>query len=669
MMKRYIRLLLLSLVLALLAAPEVSTASPPPSPERTAPTRELKVTGLRVDGMTDPLGTGVTTPALSWRVTSDRNGTRQTAYQLEVASSRRALDDGRADLWDAGRTSGAEQSVTYAGDELGSRDQAWWRVRVWDERGRVSGWSRPAHWELGLLDADDWTADWVKHPAFGEKQLHPVTVDLTRTTARHVRIEASRLGLPLQEGFGRDAWRLQLAEVQVVDSADPETNLAAGAGVTANRSYVVDGVWEPRLVTDGLLSTDEAQKGYTSLHTFDPDVSADPMWVQLDLGGERTFDRLVLYPRTDALTPDGATPGFPRDFRVLADDDVVATVSDQPTPEADEPDPRRMPVFARQFDLPSSVRSARLYATGLGVFAAELNGDPLGDTVLDPANTDFKERVTYSTYDVTDRLRRGRNVLGMRLGNGIYNVPDTPGRYNKFVGSHGPPQLIAQLEVELTDGRRVVVTSDDQWRTTLGATTFSSWYGGEDHDARLVPDGWGRPHADLGAWDAAAVTTAPAPTTQLSARYGPGIEVVDRIRARSVTNPAPGVHVFDLGTNVAGWPELKVRLPAGTSVEMWPDEKLTDGRITQGSTGRPIWDTYTAAGRGTEVWHPEFSYHGFRYVEVRGLPDGPPGSTRSPRWCCAPPTRRRGRSTPPTPWSTASTGSSTAPCRATCTRS
>ncbi len=617
---------------ALVAAlPGASAATAAPSSGGFAdPGRSsIQVVGLEVDGMTDPIGTEATAPSLSWRLDSRRNGSAQTSYQIEVASSEAALHDGRADLWDTGRVRSTEQTVTYDGEQLGSRQQVWWRARVWDERDRVSRWSEDARWELGLLEDEDWAAEWVKHPAFGESR--PVTLDFDDTTARYVRLEASRLGLPLQESFGRDAWRLQLAEVQVIDSSDPGTVLSAGQPVTAYRALEVSGVWEPQFLTDGDVTTDSDPRGYSSEHTFDPDVSTDPMWVEIDLGQKRTFDRVVLYPRTDTLTPDGRTPNFPRDFRLRAgqqpggaDATTVAVVTDQAPPPPSNAEEQRMPVFARQFDLPSNVRSARLYAAGLGVYVAEVNGERVGETVLEPPNTDFADRVIYGTYDVTDLLRRGANVLGMRLGNGIYNVPSTPGRYQKLAESFGPPQLLAQLEVTLDNGQRVVVTSDESWRTTLGATTFSSWFGGEDYDARKVPDGWGIPDADLDDWESVAPATAPGEDTELSARFGPGIEPVDRIRAKSVTRAAPNVHVFDLGTNIAGWPELKVDLPEGTSVQLWPSEWLNaDGRADQRTTGAPIWDTYTSAGRGPATWHPEFGYHGFRYVEVRGLPDDP----------------------------------------------
>ncbi|SDU81212.1 family 78 glycoside hydrolase catalytic domain [Jiangella alkaliphila] len=604
----------------------------PATEEATAaPRSHVTVGGLEVDGMADPLGTGVGAPTLSWRLESDRRSERQSAYEIQVASTEELLTSGEPDLWASGRVIGPAQSVTFGGEPLGSRDRAVWRVRVWDGDGGVSRWSAPGSWEVGLLEPSDWSADWVMHPGFDPPSATPVVVPTTPTSARYVRLEVSRLGLPLREGFPYDVSRLQLAELRVREAAAPDTNLAAGRPVTANRSYVVAGSWEPRFLTDGKLDTDGAPLGYTSLETRDPDVGADPMWVEIDLGATRAFDQIVLYPRTDTLTADGRTPNFPVDYRVLAADApggtgavVVAAVTGQQPPAPRAPEPATMPIFARGFDLPGDVASARLYVTGLGVFTPSLNGEPVSDTVLDPANTDYEDRVTYSTFDVTDALREGENVLGVRLGNGIYNVPSTPGRYQKLVASYGPPKLIAQLEVVLDDGRVITVDSGEDWSTTFGGTTFSGWYGGEDFDARKVPAGWDVPGTDRGDWEQVELTGPPAETTELSARYGPGIEVVDRIEAASVTTPAPGVHVFDLGVNIAGWPELTVDVPAGTSVQLWPGEQLTaDGRVSQSTTGAPIWDTYTAAGTGREVWHPEFSYHGFRYVEVRG----PAGAT------------------------------------------
>ncbi|GAA3517765.1 alpha-L-rhamnosidase [Actinocatenispora rupis] len=287
-----------------------------------------------------------------------------------------------------------------------------------------------------------------------------------------------------------------------------------------------------------------------------------------------------------------------------------------------------LPLFARQFTA-RGVRRARLYVTGVGIYHATLNGHDVTDAVLEPPNTDYAQRVVYACHDVTDLLADGANTLAVRLGNGTFNVPDTPDRYRKYVGVQGPPKLLVQLEI---DGERIV--SDGAWRTTLGPTTFTTWYGGEDFDARRDRVGWDRPGADLSGWTAAVVTGPPAAGTTLSGRMFPPVTRQSTVDTVAITRPKPGTYVFDLGANVVGWEELHVAGPAGTTVTVRPGERLSaDGLVDQGTmiaggaTSPPIMDRYTLAGRGTEVWHPRFCYHGMRYLEVTGLPSEPDRST------------------------------------------
>ncbi len=317
---------------------------------------------------------------------------------------------------------------------------------------------------------------------------------------------------------------------------------------------------------------------------------------------------------------------------LLNPSDWSASWIGNPAWQAHQSTPAALPVFAKQFTLTKPIRSARLYATGLGVYAASVNGQQLGPAVLEPGNTDYRKDVQYRTYDVTGLLRGGGNSVAMRLGNGIYNVQPTPGRYAKFTGSQGTPRLLAQLEITYADGTGTTVTSDPNWRTALGRTTTATWYGGEDYDARRLQPGWDQPGADLtgSAWTAAAPTGAPASTTRLVAHAGPPIQEVGRFQPRSISQPKPGVYVVDLGVNFAGWEQLRVSGPAGTKVTMRPGELLnSNGTVSQSNsgTGTPIYDSYTLSGNGTETWHPEFAYHGFRYLEVTGLPRPPAQDT------------------------------------------
>ena len=284
-----------------------------------------------------------------------------------------------------------------------------------------------------------------------------------------------------------------------------------------------------------------------------------------------------------------------------------------------------LPLFARQFSLSRTPVSARLYIAGLGVYRATLNGRAVSSEVLAPGNTNFARQVEYESLDVTSLLLSGANTLAVALGNGAFNALPTPGRYMKFVNpAAAPPRLLAQLELSYAGGTRESIATDSTWKTAPGPTTTSTWFGGEDFDARREQPGWDLPGADLSSWQPAAISQPPAPVTELAWRAAPGIQVVDRLDPVDVTQPQPGIYVFDMGVNFAGWPQLRASGPAGTRIALRIGELLSEaGTVRQDTTGFPIFDTYTLAGRGVETWHPQFLYHGFRYLEVSGLPSAP----------------------------------------------
>ncbi|GAA2335518.1 family 78 glycoside hydrolase catalytic domain [Streptomyces cuspidosporus] len=601
-------------------------------------------TALRTQALRQALGIDDTTPELDWRPSGTGPDTVQRAYRVQAASSRARLEAGRPDLWDSGEVRSAEPRATYAGDRLGSRARVYWRVRVWSGggAGRASDWSAPAVFETGLTSPEDWSARWISHPDWrlSGREVTPATVELPPTTARFVRLDVTRLGLPLAEGdFPALTRRLQLAEIEVRDSTDPDgPDLAKGAAVTASESNTVRKTWEPALAVDGLTNSGaQTAAGYASKPHPDADVSDSPITLTLDLKRTARFDRVLLHPRADVLTADGRVPGFPVDYTVSTSDAATGPFTEAARVAGQTPPkpylPAGLPLLAKDFTVPKGIRSARLYLTGLGVYDARLNGRPVGDAVLEPANTDFADRVQYATYDVTKRLRRGANTLGVELGNGIANVVSTADRYRKLYGNLSDPKLLAQLEITLADGSVERVVSGPGWRTALGPTTSSNWYGGEDYDARRELPGWDRPGGDRTGWRAATVVAAPgtpAAPARISARETEPIRVTETLDATEVANPPQGSRVFDLGRNIAGWPEITVRAPEGTAVRAYPAESLKDGHAHQSisNVGAPLWDGYTTAGGGAETWHPRFSYHGFRYLELKGLPTGAEVSVR-----------------------------------------
>ncbi|MFW6145849.1 MAG: family 78 glycoside hydrolase catalytic domain [Planctomycetota bacterium] len=283
---------------------------------------------------------------------------------------------------------------------------------------------------------------------------------------------------------------------------------------------------------------------------------------------------------------------------------------------------RSAPLFRRSFSLAADVQTAMLRICGLGYYEASINGRRVGDHVLDPAQTDYELRCLVVTYDVTPLLRRGDNAVGVMLGDGWFNQSRVWGGL-----SYGPPRLLAELDITPADGSRVLIRTDETWRCAAGPVTANNVYAGEHYDARLEQPGWDEPGFDHDAW--LPVEIAPAPGGRLEPQTLPPIRRIETIRPAAITEPRPGCFVVDLGRNLAGWLRIRPDAPAGTTIRLRFAEALGgDGMIDTASTGVKHThveqeDRYTCRGGGPETWEPRFTYHGFRYAEIRHWPGTP----------------------------------------------
>lgn len=118
---------------------------------------------LRTEYKVNPIGIDTKKPGLSWKITSTVNEQYQTAYQILVATSPQNLSSGRADLWDSKKVESSQSiHIPYDGKPLESKQQCWWKIRIWDKNGKASKWSEPAVFETGMLSPGDWQAEWIK---------------------------------------------------------------------------------------------------------------------------------------------------------------------------------------------------------------------------------------------------------------------------------------------------------------------------------------------------------------------------------------------------------------------------------------------------------------------------------------------------------------------------
>ncbi|GAA4466451.1 glycoside hydrolase family 78 protein [Nibrella saemangeumensis] len=308
-----------------------------------------------------------------------------------------------------------------------------------------------------------------------------------------------------------------------------------------------------------------------------------------------------------------------------------------------QPDP--MPLFRRVFSPRKKVASARLYISGLGYYEAYLNGQKVGDHVLDPGWTTYRKQVQYVVYDITPQIRPGQNVAGIMLGNGWYNPLPLRlfGRFNlRDVQQTGRPCVKAQIRLHYTDGSTELIATDESWQTAPGPVMRNNVYLGEAYDARREPASWTTPNTNPTGWKPAVRTEGPS--GELSVQMQPPIRVTKVLKPVRMTEPKPGVFLFDMGQNFAGVARIRVQGPAGTQInlrygeDIHPDGTLNylttvAGQIKEiwnlkGGPGAPktAWqeDHYTLKGEGLETWSPRFTFHGFRYVEVTGWPGGKP---------------------------------------------
>lgn len=282
-------------------------------------------------------------------------------------------------------------------------------------------------------------------------------------------------------------------------------------------------------------------------------------------------------------------------------------------------------LMRREFNVASPVKRATLNFCGLGCCKLGINGKILQDRVLDPIETDYDRRAFYTTLDVTSLLRQGKNAIGVALGDGWYRQTLAwvgPGGAAAF----GPHALLLQLEIEYADGRTEQVVSDKEWKCTPdGPLVKNAVYGGELYDARREFPGWDSPGFDDRNWSAAEVISAPTP--KLQAELAPPVRITETVKAVALTNPKPGVWVYDLGSHFTGFARLKVNAPAGTAITLKFGESLAgDGTVYQPSslnTGAKAVDTYVCKGGAEESWEPCFTYHSFRYVQMEGFPGKP----------------------------------------------
>ena len=616
----------LILVIALAMVPAVSAA---PAAAGLAPAE------LRCEYQVDPVGIDVTQPRLSWTlgaVAVEARGLTQAAYQVLVAGTPEKLAADQGDLWDSGKVESDQQlHIAYAGKPLASRTRCCWKVRVWDRSGQPSGWSKPAMWSMGLFAPADWgAAKWIGAEATGASasphngyhcQLANsadvakwIVVDLGKAQPIHaVRLVPARpFNYPDTPGFLYPVrFKIECASRDDFSGARPVVDCTGKDVANPGDEAQTYGFKEVparyvRVAVTKLARRDGNNFGFALAEmqvmtaagnvAQNAEVTAFDS-VELEEGG---WSRQRLVDGMEKAHPGGKNANPAGDRALMLRKEIV--LSKEPV-------------------------RATAYVCGLGYNELHINGRKVGDHVLDPGFTAYNERVLYLGYDVTPLLQAGKSTLGVILGNGWFNERTDDIWAFQAAPWVAPPKLLLRIDVEYADGSSATICSDESWKvSTDGLIVYNDIRGGETCDARKAMPGWDRPGYDDSAWTNARIV--PAPKGRLQAQYHPPIRAVESMRPVKLTEPKPGVYVFDLGANTAGWARLTTRGERGRKITLSFDERLNgDGTLNMANRGltygRYQTDEFILAGGGDETFEPHFTYHGFRYVQVEGLTEKP----------------------------------------------
>ncbi len=590
-------------------------------------------TELRVDNLKTPLGIDDPQPRFSWQLRDALRGARQTAYEVMVSTS--ASGAGKGDFWDSGRIASSDSmNVVYKGPELKPSTRYYWTVKLWDAAEKPYATGAATWWETGLMSPDGWRGEWIGWETPEEATVRHAPAEwITSPDARKLAGD--------KDAEQRYTYRTTVHVEKMIRHATLYAACQDTVSAWVNGQQVLQAnplppykqmPWKKYVRAD---VTKQFQPG-------DSTVAIECVHYVVNPNGMATEDAPPMSATLYVEYNDGSNDAFATgsDWRSsirerngwqdkgFKDSHWKRAVvwEQQPGPDAEPLGhpwiPDSVKWLRHTFDVTQPIRSARLYSTALGAYEVFLNGKRVSEDVLAPGWTDYRERVVYQTYDVTALLTSGSNAIGALLAPGWYATPlewfQQPNNYGDT-----PPALRAQLRIEHTDGTVEWVSSGFDWQAQTSQIVSAEIYDGETEDARLQQAGWNTAAFTASHWPPATVID-PKPTEVVAQDFQP-IRIERVVAAKTMAQPKPGVYVFDFGQNLAGVERVRLHGPAGTNVQLRFSEILNDDGTLYIDNLRTakVTDHFILAGKGVEEFSPQFTFHGFRYAEITGLPAAP----------------------------------------------
>jgi len=582
---------------------------------------QVEVYDLKCEYQTNPLGIDTPKPRLFWKINDSRREATQTAYQVLIATSKEFLENNKADIWNSEKVESDQSThIEFNGSELKSTKQYFWKVRTWDRLGNVSQYSNIAFWEMGLLNPNDWKTEWI---AKDTKPLPETVRPWNWGNWIWTGIgDTANVKTYFRKSFTLPKGKRIVKAISRVTGSGKVMIYLNGESIGDNDAWhrVFDHDFKSYLVNgSNRIAISVAKK-------FDANSFLQPAFLpSLKIYFADSTSMIITGDKTWKVSTDEISNWNKKDF----DDSnwqsavEIGKYGDEPWGEVDQPlyNPPRSTYVREEFNIAKKVKRARIYVTGLGAYTFHVNGERVGQDFFTPGWTQYDKRIQYQTYDVTSLLKKGDNAIGALLGNVWWSGGLSYFGWLRY--GEGPLRLKAQLLIEYKDGSNELVITDKSWKTTDSPILRNNIYDGEAYDARLEIPGWDKPNFDETAWE--DVITLPNDSAFIVSQQAPTIKKTEIVKPKDLSNPFPGTYIYDMGQNIVGWVKLKVEGKEGDKVTLRFGELLNkDGSLyTNNLRTAKATDEYILKGDGIEEWEPNFTYHGFRYVEITGYPSEP----------------------------------------------
>ena len=602
---------------------------------------------LTVEMLSNPIGIDMPDPRLGWKnsATRDGYGFEQTAYRIAVASTSDLLDKDTPDLWDSGWIESSESiQIPYDGKKLSSDMKVFWKVQVKDQNGSISRWSPTSSWTTGIISQDDWKAEWIAQPA---SLRQPVSLDGASWIGDS---ESDRKISAVRHEF----------ELGITQEDLDAKRYCAILYYAGNKTFSVlmNGDWCAQ--SFGMVFNPDLLRVTDVTEFLRPGKNVLASEIQTDNGTRPAILlKLVVFEINpiDDLTPGRGTLGK-KIFELMTDNswksdsslkkgwempetddaslpnaEVLWEADDAPWGKLRRFGESTSPAFRKEFKtaMGKHLSRATLFISGLGMYEASIDGQKIGNRLLDPAMTRYDRRVLYSAYDLTDKLQDNgeTHTLNVLLGHGWYDVRSIVTWNFDAAPWRGNPRLLAQLNLHYDDGSCEVVATDESWDTVSSPVVYDCLRQGEIVDGGFEEKNFGK------------AERIDPPGRILSASLFPGTMIVQEFPAIRVTpSKEPNTWIVDLGRNIAGWCRVRFSdLPKGKVVRLRYSERMKNGEIERqsieqhflkgspgyfvGETGAFQTDYYISGGKCSEIFEPRFTYNGFQFIEVKGLETAP----------------------------------------------